>query len=164
MTYSDAFQKAVALILRHEGGYVDRPDDPGGETNFGISKRSYPHEDIRNLTREQATEIYHRDFWQAIRGDELPAPLALVTFDMAANAGTGAAVKLLQRTLKVPDDGKLGPQTITAARALRDPVDAATRLSRRRILYYASLGGWKVEDFRNAWTQRTLETLLVAAA
>lgn len=161
MTTSPAFQKAVALILKHEGGYVNDPRDPGGETNFGISKRAYPNEDIRGLTRERAAALYHRDYWQAIRGDELPFPLALVTFDMAVNAGVGAAVRHLQEALAVPVDGKLGPQTIAKAQAAQ-PVDAATRVSRRRILYYAALPGW--QHYAKSWTQRTLETLLAAAA
>ena len=161
MSYSPAFQKAVALILKHEGGYVNDPRDPGGETNFGISKRAYPTEDIAGLTRARATELYHRDYWQGIKGDELPAPLALVVFDMAVNAGKGAAIRQLQETVAVPVDGVLGPQTLAKARAT-DPVDAATRASRRRILYYASLDGWK--HYAKSWTQRTLETLLVAAS
>lgn len=168
MTYSPAFQKAVALILKHEGGYSLDPRDPGGETQFGISKRAYPDEDIKALTPERATALYHRDYWQAIRGDELPAPLALVTFDMAVNAGVGAAIRLLQRTLRVTEDGKLGPQTLARASAAgADPeaaVAVATRLTRRRIRYYASLSGWSHDDFADSWTQRTLETLLAASA
>lgn len=157
---SPAFEKAVALILKHEGGYVNDPRDPGGETKYGISKRAYPNENIAALTVERAKELYHRDYWQAIRGDDLPAPLAVVVFDMAVNAGTGAAIKLLQRTLGVPDDGVLGP--VTLAKAKGATVDTAIRLSRRRIEYYAALTGWK--HYSASWTQRTLETLVVAAA
>lgn len=157
---SPAFRKAVALILKHEGGYVHDPRDPGGETNFGISKRAYPHEDIKAMTAERAAFLYHRDYWQAIRGDELPYPLALITFDMAVNAGVGAAIRLLQRALKVEADGKLGPVTLAAAKAAGPEV--ATRLTRHRITYYAALGGWQY--YANSWTQRTLETLLAARA
>lgn len=161
MTYSPAFEKAVALILKHEGGYVNDPRDPGGETNFGISKRAYPNEDIRALTVDRAKALYHRDYWQAVRGDDLPPALALPTFDMAVNAGTGTAIKLLQRTLGVTADGVLGPVTLAKAQGVQG-VDAAIRLSRRRITHYAALPGWK--HYADSWTQRTLETLVVAAA
>lgn len=164
MIYSDAFRKAVALILKHEGGYVNDPRDPGGETNFGISKRSYPHEDIARLTVERATELYFRDYWTAVRGEDLPAPLALVTFDMAVNAGVGAAVRLLQKTVGATVDGKMGPETITKAASLNDPAAAARRLSRRRIRYYASLSNWAIDAYADSWTQRTLDTLVVAVA
>lgn len=157
---SPAFQKAVALILKHEGGYVNDPRDPGGETNFGISKRAYPNEDIKALTPQRAALLYHRDYWLAIKGDELPYPIALITFDMAVNAGVGTAIKLLQRALKVEVDGKLGPQTLAAAKTAGPEI--ATRLSRHRITYYAALGGW--QHYANSWTQRTLETLLAARA
>lgn len=161
MSYTPAFVAAVTLVLKHEGGYVNDPNDPGGETNYGISKRSYPNEDIRALTPTRAMALYHRDYWQAIRGDDLPPALALVVFDMAVNAGVGAAIRQLQETLAVPVDGVIGPQTLAKAKAA-NAVDAATRASRRRILYYAALPGWK--HYAKSWTQRTLETLLAAAA
>ena len=160
MTYSPAFQKAVALILKHEGGYVNDPHDPGGETNFGIAKRSHPTEDIKGMTAVRAAAIYHRDYWQAIQGDALPPALAVIVFDMAVNAGVGAGIKLLQRTLQVPDDGVLGPVTLAKAQAAG--ASTAVALTRRRILYYSDLPGWP--RYRASWTQRTLETLLVAAA
>lgn len=155
---SPAFTKAVALILKHEGGYVDDPRDPGGETHYGISKRAYPNENIRAMTPQRAALLYHRDYWQAIQGDALPYPLALITFDMAVNAGVTTATKMLQKALKVPSDGQIGPQTLAAAQAA--PFAVAIRLSRHRITYYASLGGWQF--YANSWTQRTLETLVAA--
>ena len=116
------FEQAVALILKHEGGYVHDKNDPGGETNYGISKRAYPAEDIKALTPERAKALYRRDYWDAIRGPELPFPVALVVFDMAVNAGVSAAVKLLQRSVGATVDGKIGPQTIakTAAKRAQD--------------------------------------------
>lgn len=155
------FEDAVELILKHEGGYVNDPRDPGGETNFGISKKAYPNEDIRALTRERAKSLYRRDYWDALRLSEIPYPLALVTFDMAVNAGTGAAAKMLQAAVGATMDGKIGPQTIQKAHDanLRD---AVLRLTRRRFTYYAGLPGWKY--YSESWTKRTLETLLAAAA
>lgn len=158
MSYSAAFLEAVALVLKHEGGYVNDPRDPGGETNFGISKKAYPHEDIAALTVERATALYHRDYWQAMRGDELPFGLALAVFDMAVNAGTGAAIRLLQRALRVTEDGKLGPVTLRAAQG--SGLAAVVRYTRVRITYYATLRGWP--HFGASWTQRSLETLVLA--
>lgn len=174
MTYSTAFVKAVALILRHEGGFTLNPDDDGnwtggregvGElkgTNLGISAASYPSVDIKGLTRDQAIAIYHRDYWQAIRGDELPPALGILTFDMAVNGGPGAAIRLLQRALRVEDDGKLGPVTLAKAQAVTDARDAATRYTRERILHYVTMRRWL--EFGRTWTQRSLETLVEAVA
>ena len=63
MSYPEEFKDGVIQVLNHEGGYVDDPDDNGGETNFGISKRAYPRVDIKNLTRKQAIKIYYQDYW-----------------------------------------------------------------------------------------------------
>ena len=60
---AEAFAKAIAFTLQREGGHVNDPDDPGGETNFGLSKRAYPYLDIAGLTLDQATHIYRRDYW-----------------------------------------------------------------------------------------------------
>lgn len=175
MTYSAAFQRAVALTLSHEGGYQSRHDDPGNwtggkvgqgllrGTNMGIAAHRYPGEDIAGMTRARAEALYHRDYWLKVRGDELPPGLALITFDMAVNAGPGAAVKCLQRACKVADDGVLGPATLAAAHQLGDAPKSLARLSRRRIRYYAALKGWAIEWQADAWTQRTMDSLLAAA-
>ena len=67
----ERFRKAIEVILKYEGGYVNDPNDLGSETNFGISKRSYPNVDIKNLTKEQAIEIYHRDWWVRYEYDKM---------------------------------------------------------------------------------------------
>ena len=90
------WDRAIAFVLKWEGGYVNDPRDPGGETNMGISKNSYPALDIANLTRDQAVAIYQRDYWQASGADKLPWPLCLMHFDTAVNAGVGRANQLLQ--------------------------------------------------------------------
>lgn len=92
------FQQSVAFVLLEEGGYVSNPDDPGGATNFGISQRSYPQIDIANLTREQATQIYYRDYWLPSGADSLAQPLALVVFDTAVNLGVSRALALLDQS------------------------------------------------------------------
>jgi lysozyme family protein len=113
--FSARFVKSIELVLQHEGGYVNDPLDAGGETNFGISKRAYPNLDIRNLTVDQAKHIYFNDYWKPIRGDLIVTnELAYQLFDMAVNAGTGAAARLLQRIVGTTDDGVIGPVTLKA--------------------------------------------------
>jgi lysozyme family protein len=112
------FDHAFMIVIGHEGGYVDNPADPGGETKYGVSKRSYPDVDIKKLTLDGAKSIYKEDYWDRVRGDELPSPIGLSLFDAAVNAGVKQATKWLQRALKCPDDGIIGPQTINAAQKL----------------------------------------------
>jgi len=109
------WDKAIAFVLKAEGGYTLDPNDRGGETNFGISKRSYPNLDIKNMTEEKAKAIYKTDYWQACHCDELPSPVAIAVFDSAVNQGTGAAQRMLQIALGVDVDGIIGEKTIAAA-------------------------------------------------
>ena len=152
------FERAVALILAHEGGYANDPNDPGGETNFGISKRSYPAEDIAHLTAARAAQIYRRDYWTPLRCDELPWALAVQVFDHGVNAGLSSAAKLLQRSLGVDADGVIG--SITLERAAASNRSHTITLARRRIRFYAGLAQWSL--YGESWTQRTLDTLLEA--
>jgi lysozyme family protein len=152
------FERAVELVLKHEGGYVNDPDDPGGETNFGISKRAYPNENIKGMTRDRAKQIYQRDYWDRVKGDELPWAIAVIAFDMAVNAGVGTSIKLLQESLGVTVDGVLGPVTIAKAHAAGRAT--VVKFSRARIMRYSGMQGWP--KFGKAWTQRTLETMLEA--
>ena len=81
------FDIAFNRLMGHEGGYSNNPDDPGGETNWGISKRAYPDVDIKNLTREDAKVIYKKDYWDKVEGDYLPLSIAFQLFDFAVNSG-----------------------------------------------------------------------------
>lgn len=118
--FDDKFEKAVSKVLKNEGGYVNDPKDSGGETKYGISKKSYPNLDIRNLTVDGAKCIYYRDFWEPqkyndFKSDEIAGKL----FDLAVNMGTRKANELLQRALRavgnpVKEDGIVGPITLTA--------------------------------------------------
>jgi len=92
------FDHAVEIILRYEGGYVNDPYDPGGETNFGISKRSNPGVDIKNLTRESAKEIYRIAYWNPLRAEVMPAYLQLAHFDTAVNCGLHASEEILKKS------------------------------------------------------------------
>ena len=154
----DTFDVAVELILKHEGGYVNDPRDNGGETNFGISKRAYPHLDIRNLTREQAIAIYKRDYWDKCRCDEMPSGLALSVFDMAVNAGNNRAIRILQYVLGVAVDGIIGSKTLEAASKSNDT--DIYEYANQRLEFYQSLKTWPT--FGRGWTRRTEETLAEA--
>ena len=119
------FHRCINLILAEEGGLSNHPADPGGLTQYGISKRSYPTLDIANLTLANAQSIYHRDYWQLIHGDQLPPGLDLLLLDCAVNQGPVTAIKLLQRTLRIRDDGIIGPETLSAdAAAMPGLLDA----------------------------------------
>jgi len=156
MTYEDL----IGRVLGHEGGYVNNPADPGGETKYGISKRAYPHIDIPTLMRGQAIEIYRRDFWIPVQGDKLPAVLAFQVLDAAINHGAGNAVRWLQRAAKVADDGVIGPMTM-AAIARADPADLVLLFNAERLDFYCKLATF--ETFGRGWSRRVAGNLRFAA-
>ena len=129
------------------------PDDPGGLTKFGIDQRSHPGTDIRNLTRALATDIYRRDYWQKIRGDELPVPLGEVLFDIAVNNGRARGIKWLQEELGVEVDGVIGPITLDAIRKAKPESLAKALLARREGFYRAIATGGKAK-FLKGWLNR----------
>lgn len=92
---SKDFEKALKFVLKWEGGYVNDPKDPGGETNYGISKKSYPNEDIKNMTLERAKKIYYENYWLKSGCDKLSYPLDMIMFDTSVNMGRSRANKFL---------------------------------------------------------------------
>ena len=158
----ETFETAIRLVLQHEGGYVNDPDDPGGETNFGISRRTYPDLDIKNLTGEEATEIYRRDWWDKNRFGEIePGSLATGLFDVAVNAGTSRAVTALQKALtatgvSVSVDGKLGPATLAAANGHAKPDALVREFCAQRVMYYTGL---EKPKYLLGWVRRALDCL-----
>ena len=97
------FNEIIEIVLEHEGGYVNDPDDAGGETKYGIAKRWYPNVDIKNLTKEQAKHIYHTDYWKPAKCDSVPPKLRHIYFDMCVNFGRRGAVKVLQQAANFND-------------------------------------------------------------
>lgn len=154
------FETLIDRVLSHEGGYVNHPEDPGGETKFGIAKRSYPGVDIKNLTREQAIEIYRADFWQRVQGDQLPPALVFQVLDAAANHGVGNAVRWLQRAAGVADDGVIGPMSLAAVRRC-DAADLVLKFNAERLEFYAKLSTF--DAFGRGWTRRMAGNLRLAA-
>jgi lysozyme family protein len=150
---------AIEFVLKHEGGLVDHPDDPGGLTNFGISKRSFPELDIRNLTEEDAMQIYYKKYWLRYRINELPPYIRKIIFDGVVNMG-GGMIKVLQRTtnrkganLKI--DGRIGRKTISAVRYYKPEL---SRVKAYRVRHYVDLirRNPKLESFYYGWWNRTL--------
>ena len=152
------FTEAVNITLEHEGGYVNDSTDAGGETKYGISKRSYPHIDIENLTIQEASIIYKTDYWDKVRGDSIDNQLiAQSIFDCAVNMGPSRASKLAQECASVAIDGMIGPQSIQAINATNAELfDCKFRLA--KIRFYADLCNRKPEQkkFLLGWINRTL--------
>jgi len=123
------FNEIIEVVLKHEGGLVDDPDDPGGLTNLGISQRAYPNEDIRGLTVDRAKELYKRDYWDKYRTGDLSDRLRHIYVDMCINMGGGRAIKILQEACnsknseKIDIDGGIGPATIKASSNVEDDFD-----------------------------------------
>lgn len=154
------FPELIQRVLAHEGGYVNDPNDPGGETKFGISKRSYPNVDIKNLTREQAIAIYKTDFWDRVHGDELPPVIAFQALDFAVNSGIGTAVRKLQAAAGVADDGNWGPVTRSAVAAWQ-PAELALLYLAERLDFMRKLRAWP--NFSSGWAARIAENARYAA-
>ena len=154
------FDQAFERLIGHEGGYVNNPSDPGGETKFGVSKRQYPGEDIKNMTLDRAKFIYRRDYWSQSGAELVPDALKFDLFDTAVNSGPKTAIKLLQRALGVVDDGRIGPVTMVAI-THADPEGLLARFN-----------GWRLDflndnpdlwaKFGRGWAQRIAENLKAA--
>lgn len=133
MVENPLFNKAFDFMIKNEGGYVNDPLDAGGETKWGISKRSYPNLDIKSLSKEDAKNIYRRNYWESEYDLLENQELSIRVFDMAVNSGHKNAHLLLQRAInacggKISEDGIIGPQTVNQANSVQ--------------------GGWLLERFR----------------
>ena len=153
------FDEIIEQVLEHEGGYVNDPKDLGGETKYGITKRFYPDIDIKNLTIEQAKEIYKKDYWDRNKVESLPQNLWHIYFDMCVNMGKRTAVKVLQRAANnkgrdIEVDGGLGPMTIGALKGVE-----LDRVRAFRVKYYVDLitARPEQEKFYLGWFRRATE-------
>ena len=150
------FYKAVEFVLKHEGYYSNDPKDAGGETKFGISKRAYPNLDIKNLTREQAIDIYKRDYWDKLPAG-LPAVIHCVLFDCAVNTGISRAIRLLQSAIKANPDGQWGRLSQTALNKL-SANEVLLRFATERVMFYSALSTFN--RFGKGWVNRTISTVI----
>lgn len=153
------FDQCFDMLIGHEKGYVNDRRDNGGETKYGISKRSYPGEDIKNLTLERARAIYLRDYWGPAGCDSLPDAARLQVFDMAVHSGVSRAIKAVQKAVSETEDGVLGPRTIQALQSMH-PARFIARFNGARILYEADLTDWPA--FSRGWMRRNALNLLEA--
>jgi len=154
------FETAIARSLSSEGGYTPGKGDPGGETNWGISKRSYPKLNIKTLTRAAAVEIYRTDFWQRVHADEMPDLVAFQALDFAINSGIETAVRKLQLAAGVADDGHWGPVTRAAIKAA-PPDELVLRFLSHRLDFMRMLSNWPQAG--KGWAGRIAENMRYAA-
>ena len=166
MSYAKAFERVVG----HEGGFTDSPKDRGnwtsgkigiGElkgTKYGISAMAYPHLDIRNLTVEQARAIYKTDYWDKIRGDELPYEIAFNVFDGAVNSGIRRSVEWLQRAVGEVADGIIGPKTMLAVK-MRHSADIVARYNGHRLRFMADTPDAVWQEYGRGWARRVANNL-----
>ncbi|MBA1157744.1 glycoside hydrolase family 108 protein [Microvirga mediterraneensis] len=156
---TETFGRALSLVLKHEGGYVDHPKDPGGATNRGITLttlsawrgRRVSKAEVKALTVEEAGAIYRANYWNVVKGDDLPAGLDYAVFDFAVLSGPARAAKHLQALVGTKADGVIGPQTLAAVRA-GQPADLVRKLTKSRFEFLSSLPTWPV--FGKGWRSR----------
>ena len=160
------FEAALTEVLKHEGGYADHPRDPGGRTMLGVTQRTWEdwtgklasESEMRSLTREKVAPLYRKNYWDAVKGDELPGALALCVFDFAVNAGPGRAARYLQKTVGAAQDGQIGPATLAAVDAYvtNNGVAAAVRAFQdARRAFYRQLSTF--QTFGKGWLRRVDE-------
>jgi lysozyme family protein len=151
-----SFKECLNIVLKSEGGWVNNPNDPGGETNLGVTKRvweeyvGHPVESLKKLTKEDVAPLYELKYWRPCYGEVLPRGLDLLSFSMGVNAGPGRSVKLLQQSIGCVPDGVIGPKT----RELISASNSATliaKFSEARRDYYRSLNK---PMFEKGWLSR----------
>lgn len=155
------FDQAFTKLLGHEGGYSNHPNDPGGETMWGITvkvaRENLYAGEMRDMPQMVAKAIYKARYWDKVHADSLPVQVRFSVFDMAVNSGVSAAIKILQRSLSVKDDGIIGPKTLDAA-SKADAVRLAVRFNAHRLNLMTDLNNWPT--FSRGWARRVATNLL----
>lgn len=155
------FDKCLKAVLAYEGGYSNHPKDPGGPTNFGIIQRVYdpyrkslgkPIQSVKKITAQEVRAIYKKNYWDVVRGDDLPAGVDLCVFDGAVNSGPSQSVKWLQRALSTKAvDGNLGPATLGATQDA-DAANLVRNICKQRLSFLQNLRTWST--FGTGWDKR----------
>lgn len=153
------FQRALSLVLKSEGGFVNDPRDPGGATNKGVTLatfRAYVDPkgtvaDLKKISDAQVATVYRRQYWDAVHGAELPDGVDYAVFDFAVNSGPDRAKKYLQAVLGVAQDGRIGPETIAAAKS-KFPATIIHALCDKRLAFLKGLKTWPT--FGKGWERR----------
>jgi lysozyme family protein len=168
MTTDTRFDRAMPLVLAHEGGFSDHPEDPGGATMQGVTQRTYdawralqgePARSVRLLEPAERDAIYYSQYWLAIRAPELPDGVAYCTFDAAVNSGPSRAARWLQEAVGVEQDGVIGSQTIAAVQAA-DARGVIHRMCEARMAFLRRLRTWPT--FGRGWSRRVSEVQAAA--
>lgn len=157
------FEVAINRVLGNEGGYVNDPDDPGGETIWGVSRRSFPNfngGNFKDATREQAIELYRTEFWQKVSADSLPMLMQFQATDFAVNCGISTAIRKIQTAAGVADDGHFGPVSFAAMKAM-NPAALTFRFFAEELDYRRKLSGWA--KYGSGWTARVANDMRFAA-
>jgi lysozyme family protein len=150
------YPQALKQVLKYEGGFSNHPNDPGGATMKGITQAVYdawqrknglPIQSVRNISDSAVAAIYRQEYWDRIRGDDLPSGVDFAVFDYAVNSGVSRAAKTLQAVVGVTQDGQIGPQTIQAAKTY-----VAMSITNRRLAFMQSLSIWST--FGKGWSAR----------
>ena len=154
------FDEALEHLLKHEGGWVNHPSDPGGETNMGVTKRvweewlGHPVKTMKTLTPKDVAPLYKKKYWDRIKGDDLPSGVAYCVFDAGVNSGTGRAAKWLQEAVGAVPDGAIGPKTFDAILDA-NPEDVIIKMCDIRQSFLEGLKTFEV--FGKGWTRRVNE-------
>lgn len=156
------FDDALAAVLEHEGGFVNHPKDPGGMTNLGVTKRVWEawvgktvsEADMRALTPALVAPMYRKQYWDAVKGNELPSGLDYLMFDFAINAGVSRAIRTMQKAIGTTPDGAIGPKTMQALRDA-DPDALIDKFSAEKEAFYRSLPTFAT--FGKGWLRRVAE-------
>ena len=159
----DNFEQCMGWLLEHEGGYVNHPSDPGGETNFGVTRAVYEQYagrqvmdgEMEGLTHDDVYPIYRENYWNRVRGDDLPSGVDWSVFDWGVNSGTSRAAKALQRIAGVEQDGGIGPMTLQAVLEV-EPAEIVEQMHHMRDGFYRSLSTFDM--FGRGWIRRNDET------
>lgn len=161
------FEQSLALVLKHEGGWVDHPRDPGGETNMGVTKKVWEEwtgkpvapGGMKALTVADVTPLYRQKYWDAIKGDDLPDGVDYALFDFAVNSGPVRAIRMVQEIVGVTADGVIGPKTL-AAIDRQDPRDLAAKICDKRLEFLRGTKNWPT--FGRGWTPRIADVKKMA--
>ena len=155
----DNFDECLKMLLHHEGGYVNHPKDPGGETNLGVTKRVYEKwggtKDMKDLTVEDVAPIYKKEYWERCKCDDLESGVDWAVFDWAVNSGTGRAAKAIQKICGAAQDGAIGPKTL-ALIGTQNTEYVIEEFGKIRQDFYESLKTF--DTFGKGWTRRNKET------
>lgn len=158
------FDVCLTMLLKHEGGYVNHPKDPGGETNLGVTRAVYEQHlgrqvmegEMKTLTISNVAPIYKEMYWDKLKGDMLPSGLDWALFDWGVNSGTGRAAKAIQKIVGCKADGAIGPMTLQAIQ-LYGVDELVEKLYKVRQDFYESLSTF--DTFGKGWSRRNKETL-----